>query len=77
LEICEYMKVSEATAMDMILQQGMPAGKKVGEWVSDTSNIDKWQKIKKGAKIISEKKKSSKTKTDKQNAKNIHKKKGN
>jgi hypothetical protein len=48
LEICEYFKVSEATAMDMILHQELPAEKKDGLWLAETSSIDRWQKIKKG-----------------------------
>ena len=43
MEICEYLKVSEATVMNMIFHKKMPAQKKEGIWVSTINDIDKWQ----------------------------------
>ncbi len=54
-EIKQHLDVTEATAMDMILIQGLPAKKdKNSVWISDTDKIAAWQgvdhkKIKKNA----------------------------
>ena len=44
-EICGYVKKSEATVLDMIRAQGMPARKISGwVWESDTDLIDQWRR---------------------------------
>lgn len=61
LEICEYLKVSESTAMAMIHHQSLPAVTKDGIWLSDTTDIDKWQRINIGSKTGPDKKKAGKS----------------
>lgn len=42
-EICDHLKLSELTVMDMIFKQNFPAKKnKEGIWVTDTAKVDKF-----------------------------------
>ena len=41
--ICGYMKKSESTVLKYIRDEGLPAGKIGGEWVSDEGRIDAWR----------------------------------
>jgi predicted DNA-binding transcriptional regulator AlpA len=40
--ICAYMGKSENTVLRYIRDEGLPAGKIGGEWVSDEVSIDAW-----------------------------------
>ena len=41
--ICAYMGKSENTVTKYIRDEGLPAGKIGGEWVSDEGRIDDWR----------------------------------
>jgi predicted DNA-binding transcriptional regulator AlpA len=42
-EICEYVKRSESTVLKLIRQEGFPAKKVLGEWMSSGAAIEKWR----------------------------------
>ena len=41
--ITEYVEMSESTVMKWIRNEGLPAAKIGGTWVSDTLMINKWR----------------------------------
>lgn len=42
-EICNYLRRSEATVLNMIRDMDLPARKVLGVWESDTGLIDEWR----------------------------------
>ena len=40
--ICEYAGKCENTVLKYVREQGFPASKRGGEWVSDKGRIDDW-----------------------------------
>jgi len=42
-EICAYMGKSEGTVLKFIRDEGLPAAKVGGEWLSDEARIDEWR----------------------------------
>jgi predicted DNA-binding transcriptional regulator AlpA len=41
--ICRYIGKSESTVLKYIRDEGLPAGKIGGEWISDEGRIDDWR----------------------------------
>lgn len=46
--ICAYLDKSESTVLKYIRDEGLPAGKIGGEWVSDEGRIDEWRLLRIG-----------------------------